>query len=398
MKVFVVNCGSSSLKYQIIDMETEYVLASGLAERIGMGVEGLISHKPTGKEKTVIDIKLDDHKSALSIIFKLLTDSEKGILASLDEIKAVGHRVLHGGMKYTESVLIDSSVKEAIKEFIPLGPLHNPANLQGIEGCEAILPGVPQVAVFDTAFHQTMPDYAYIYPLPYEYFEKYQLRKYGFHGTSHRYITKRALSMLGDKGKRIITCHLGNGASCAAVLDGKVMDTSMGLTPLEGLAMGTRSGSVDPAVVKFLCENEGITVQQADDILNKKSGVLGISGISNDFRDIEAQADSSYRAALALEIFYYRVRLTIGQYTAALGGADAIVFTAGVGENSSAGREAILQGLEFLGIEIDDELNAQRGRELDISTPASKVRILVIPTNEELMIAQDTRDIVESLI
>jgi acetate kinase len=395
MKIFVVNCGSSSLKYQLIDMDNESVLASGLCDRIGMSGIGLLNHKPTGKDSVKQEVELPDHQVAINLVLKALVDPISGVIESLDEIDAVGHRVLHGGLKFTASAIINEDVLAAIEEYIPLGPLHNPANLIGIRACAASLPNVPQVAVFDTAFHQTMPDYAYTYAIPYEYYEKYKIRKYGFHGTSHRYITLRAAEMLGTQTSKIVTCHLGNGSSCAAVLDGKCVDTSMGLTPLEGLVMGTRSGSIDPAILKFVCNREGITVDEMDDILNKKSGVLGISGISNDFRDLETEADNgSARAKLALDIFYYKVRTTIGTYTAALGGLDAIVFTAGVGENSATGRAKILAGLEFLGIEIDEEKNKIRGEEIDISTPNSKVRVLVIPTNEELMIALDTKELV----
>ncbi|MBE6037981.1 MAG: acetate kinase [Anaerofustis stercorihominis] len=398
MKILVVNCGSSSLKYQLIDMDTQDVLASGLAERIGMTGIGQLTHKPTGKEKVYSEQPFPDHQVAIELVLKRLVDPVCGVITSMEEIDAVGHRVLHGGMKCTESAIINDYVLAAIEECVPLGPLHNPANLIGIRACEAILPGVPQVAVFDTAFHQTMPDYAYLYPIPYEYFEKHQLRKYGFHGTSHRYVTMRAQEMLGTDKFKLVTCHLGNGASCAAVLDGKVMDTSMGLTPLDGLCMGTRSGTVDPAVVKFLCDKEGYTVDEVDTILNKKSGILGVSGVSNDFRDVEkAMNEGNDRARLALDIFYYRVRMTIGQYAAALGGLDAILFTAGVGENSAYARTRILEGLEFLGIEIDETENAKRGEELFINTPDSKVKVMVVPTNEELMIALDTKELVEKL-
>jgi len=393
MKIFVVNCGSSSLKYQLIDMDTEKPIATGLADRIGTGTIGLLNYKPVGKDPVKIEVDLPDHTTAIDLAVKYLTDPVSGVISDMKEIAAVGHRVLHGGMKFVQSVLIDDDVIAAIREYIPLGPLHNPANLMGITAMQQILPGVPQVACFDTAFHQTMPPTAYLYPIPYELYEQYSVRKYGFHGTSHRYITGRAIAMLGGKADtKIVTCHLGNGSSCAAVSDGKVIDTTMGLTPLEGLAMGTRSGSVDPALVKFLCENANMTVDEVDNMLNKKSGVLGISGLSNDFRDLEDAEGENERAHLALEIFYYRVRLAIGSYAAALGGLDAIVFTAGIGENSATGRRRILKGLEFLGIGIDEEKNSIRGEEIDISTPDAKVRTLVIPTNEELMIALDTKE------
>ena len=393
MKILVVNCGSSSLKYQLIDMDTKDIKAVGLVERIGIK-GGVLTHKPTGKDKLVIEQDMDTHKVGIDLVLKALVDPTSGVIADLKEIDAVGHRVLHAGSKFSESVVINDKVLEAIEECVPLGPLHNPANLIGIHACTEALPGVKQVAVFDTAFHQTMPDYAAIYPIPYEYYEKYQIRKYGFHGTSHRFVSKRAAEILGKEDFKLVTCHLGNGSSCAAVVDGKCVETSMGLTPLDGLAMGTRSGTVDPAVVKFLCDKEGLTVDEVDTILNKKSGVLGISGLSSDFRDLEAaQNEGNDRARLALDIFYYRVRCTIGQYAAAMCGVDAIVFTAGIGENSGYARKRILEGLEFLGFELDEEANSKRGEEVYISTADSKVKIIVIPTNEELMIAMDTEEL-----
>ncbi|MBO7701255.1 MAG: acetate kinase [Eubacteriaceae bacterium] len=389
MIVLVVNCGSSSMKYQLIDMSDEHVMVSGVAERITFD-HGVITHKLNG-EKIVIEKDMATHKDAVDLLMEFLVDPKYHIINSMSDIDAVGHRVLHGGSKYSESVVVDDAVLKAIEECIPLGPLHNPANLMGINACAAALPGVPQVAVFDTAFHQTMPAYASTYPIPYEYVEKHKIRKYGFHGTSHRYVSLKAAEMMGTKEFKLVTCHLGNGASCAAVLNGKCVDTSMGLTPLDGLEMGTRCGTIDPAVVKFLCDKEGLTVDQVDDILNKKSGVLGVSGVSNDFRDVEeAMNNGNERARLAMDIFYYRVRTTIGQYAAAMDGVDAIVFTAGVGENSASARTAICKGLTYLGVKIDEELNSKRGEAMFINTPDSKVKVMVIPTNEELMIALDT--------
>ena len=396
MIVLVVNCGSSSLKYQLIDMNDKSVKASGVAERIGMA-EGVLTHK-LNKDKIVIEGEMKTHKDAVDMVLDFLVDPKYKVLNSMKEIEAVGHRVLHGGSKYSESVLIDDDVLDAIEECIPLGPLHNPANLIGINACTSALPGVPQVAVFDTAFHQTMPDYAYTYPIPYEYAQKHKIRKYGFHGTSHRYVSKRASEILGNDHLKLITCHLGNGSSIAAVKDGKCIDTSMGLTPLDGLEMGTRSGTVDPTVVKFLVDKEGLTVDEVDTILNKKSGVLGISGISSDFRDVDEAADAgNERAKLALDIFYYRVICTIGSYVAALGGVDAIVFTAGVGENSAPGRERTMEGLKYLGVTIDKEANDTRGTETLISGKDSKVKVLIIPTNEELMIALDTVELTKDI-
>lgn len=389
MIVLVVNCGSSSLKYQLINMDDQSVMASGVAERIGID-NGILTHKVNG-EKIVLNQDMSTHKDAVDMVLNFLVDPKYAVLKSMDEINAVGHRVLHGGSKYSESVLINQDVLDAIEECIPLGPLHNPANLIGINACTEALPGVPQVAVFDTAFHQTMPDYAYTYPIPYEYVEKHKIRKYGFHGTSHRYVSMKAAEMMGTSEMKLITCHLGNGSSIAAVLNGKCVETSMGLTPLDGLEMGTRSGTVDPAVVKFLCDKEGLTVDEVDTILNKKSGVLGVSGISSDFRDLEAaSAEGNLRAKLALDIFYYRVRTTIGAYVAAMDGVDAIVFTAGVGENSAITRKIVLEGLTYLGITLNEEANGIRGEEVFINGDDSKVKVMVIPTNEELMIALDT--------
>ncbi|SJZ35249.1 acetate/propionate family kinase [Garciella nitratireducens] len=397
MNILVINCGSSSLKYQLINMDKEQVIAKGLAERIG--IKGsVLTHKPAGKEKVVIEKPMKDHKVALSILLDVLVDEEYGVIKSMNEISAIGHRVVHGGEKFASSVLITDEVMEALNDCIALAPLHNPPNIMGIQACKEILPDVPMVGVFDTAFHQTMPKEAYIYPLPYEYYEKYKIRKYGFHGTSHKYVSERAASMLNQpiENLRIITCHLGNGASVAAIKNGKSIDTSMGFTPLEGLAMGTRSGNIDPAIVTYLMQKEGLTIEEINDVLNKKSGVLGISGVSSDFRDIEQAANKgNERAQLALKVFNYRVRTTIGAYVAAMGGIDVIVFTAGLGENSASNRKQICKELEFLGITIDDNKNNIRGEETVISTDDSKVKVLVIPTNEELMIARDTKEIVE---
>lgn len=395
MKILVINCGSSSLKYQLIDMKNEAVLVKGLAERIG--IDGsILTHKRPNAEPVVIEKPMANHEIAIQMVLDALRDKEYGVIASLDEISAVGHRVVHGGDKFSKSVVIDASVIEGIRECIPLGPLHNPANLMGIEACQKLMPTVKQVAVFDTAFHQTMPDTAYMYALPYEYYNKYKLRRYGFHGTSHRFVSLKAAEMLGTKNFKLITCHLGNGASLAAIKDGKCIDTSMGLTPLEGLIMGTRCGDMDPAIVTFLMEKEGLSATKMDSLMNKKSGMLGISGISSDFRDIEAEADKgNTQAALSLEMFAYRVRKYIGAYATSLGGVDAIVFTAGVGENSDTMRASICKGLDFLGVKLDTEKNKKRGEARFIEATDSKVKIMVIPTNEELMIAKDTLELVK---
>ena len=396
MNILVINAGSSSLKYQLFDMTTQEVRAKGLCERIG--IDGKFKHEANGKKVTG-DTPMATHADAIRHLTKMLLDEEYGVIKSMSEIDAVGHRVLHGGQKFSESVLVDEKVIAAIEECIPLGPLHNPANLMGIHACEEVMPGVPQVAVFDTAFHQSMPKSSYVYAIPYEYYEKYGVRRYGFHGTSHRYVSAKAIELLGGKaeGTKIITCHLGNGSSLAAVKDGKCFDTSMGLTPLEGVPMGTRSGSMDPAIVEFIANHDNLTPSETLTMLNKKSGVLGISGVSSDFRDLdEAAAAGNDRAQLALDIFAYNVKKYIGSYVAALGGADAIVFTAGVGENSAEMRAKITEGLEYLGIEIDQEKNAVRGT-VDITGAGSKVKVFVIPTNEELVIASDTQQIVSAL-
>ena len=400
MNVLVINAGSSSLKYQLLNPETGVLLAKGLCERIG--IDGKFTYKPQveGKEKLdAVDVAMPTHSEAIQAVLNALVDSKNGVIASMDEIDAVGHRVVHGGEKFASSVLITDEVMAAIEECNPLAPLHNPANIIGINACKAVLGDkVPQVAVFDTAFHQTMPAKAYIYAIPYEYYENDRIRRYGFHGTSHRYVTKRCAEILGKdiSELKIVSCHLGNGSSLAAVDGGKSVDTSMGLTPLAGLPMGTRSGDMDAGVIEFIANKYGMNVSEAVNMLNKKSGVLGISGVSSDFRDIEdADAKGNKRATLALEVFEYKVRKMIGEYAAAMGGVDAVIFTAGVGENGPELREECVKGLEFMGIKLDPEKNKVRGQERIISTDDSKVKVLVIPTNEELMIAMDTMDIVK---
>lgn len=398
MKVLVINAGSSSLKYQLIDMSNESPLAVGLCERIGID-NSIITQKRFDGKKLEKQVDLPTHKIALEEVVKALTDSEFGVIKDMAEINAVGHRVVHGGERFTSSALIDDGVEQAIKDCFDLAPLHNPPNMMGIEACAEIMPGTPMVAVFDTAFHQTIPKYAYMYALPYDLYEKYGVRKYGFHGTSHMYVSQRAADMLGKpiEDTKIITCHLGNGSSITAVKSGKSVETTMGFTPLEGVAMGTRCGSIDPAVIPFVMEKEGLSSREVDTLMNKKSGVLGVSGISNDFRDLdEAATHGNERAELALEVFTYKIRKVIGEYSAVLNGPDAIVFTAGIGENSASIRKRILTGLDNLGIKIDEEKNKIRGQEVDISTPDSKVRVLIIPTNEELSIARDTKEIVET--
>ena len=393
MKVLVINCGSSSLKYQLIDSQSEEVLAKGLCERIG--IEGSsVTHQKAGEGKKTEAVLMKDHTDAVKVVIEKLTDPAEGVIASLKEIDAVGHRIVHGGEKFKGSVVIDDSVLEAIAECNDLAPLHNPANLIGIRSCQRVMPGVPMVAVFDTAFHQTMPCKAYLYGLPYEYYEKYKVRRYGFHGTSHDFVSKRVGELLGKDRKdlKIIVCHLGNGASVSAVDHGKSVDTSMGLTPLEGLMMGTRSGDMDPAIVGFIAEKENLTAAEVINICNKNSGVLGLSGISSDFRDlVEAAAAGNDHAQTTLEAYAYRVGKYIGAYAAAMNGVDAIVFTAGIGENNAQVRALISQYTGFLGCEIDLEKNkAAVGVEAVISTPESKVTALVVPTNEELAIARET--------
>ena len=397
MKTLVINCGSSSLKYQLIDMSTEESMVQGLVERIG--IEGsILTQKVEGKDKYIINTNIKDHKDAIKLVLEALVDSIHGVIKSMDEISAVGHRVVHGGEKYSDSVLIDDEVLKSIKDCIVLAPLHNPPNVIGIEACKELMPNIPMVAVFDTAFHQTMPKNAYICPVPYELYEKYGVRKYGFHGTSHKYVSYKVAETMGKdiKDLKIITCHLGNGCSLAAVKNGKSVDTSMGFTPLAGVMMGTRSGSIDPSVISFLIEQHGYTIEQIDELLNKKSGILGISGVSSDFRDVlEAAESENERAKLALEIFYYKVRTQIAAYAGAMGGVDVIVFTAGIGENSSITRREILKGLEFFGFTINTEKNELRGKIQEISNEDSRVKVYVVPTNEELMIARDTAKLVK---
>jgi acetate kinase len=398
MKVFVLNCGSSSVKYQLFNMEDESVMAKGLVERIGSD-DAILTHTPTGRPSVKRTSSILDHTTAVGQVLEMLVHPEHGVIKDISDIRAVGHRVLHGGPTFTESVLINSEVKKAIRDCIPLGPLHNPANLMGILAAESNIPGVPQVAVFDTAFHQTMPQHAFLYPLPYILYERHKVRRYGFHGTSHRYISRRTAEVLGrpSRGLRIISCHLGNGASIAAVKDGKCMDTSMGLTPLEGLMMGTRSGDIDPAVVFYVMKHENLTMGEMDSLLNKHSGLLGVSGISGDMREIEAGVLSgNERAKVAFDIYEYRIRKYIGAYSVALDGVDAIVFTAGIGENSPFLRQRVCEGLGFLGVSIDEGKNQSRGKEVDITGEGSKVKVLIIPTNEELVIARDTLEIVSA--
>ena len=396
MKVLVINAGSSSLKYQLMDPATKEVLAKGLCERIG--IDGRLTHKvpATGSEYT-FDIAMPTHAEAIQAVLSALTDADHGVIKSMDEIDAVGHRVVHGGEKFSASVLITDDVMEAIRQCVPLAPLHNPANITGIEACQKVMPGVPMVAVFDTAFHQTMPKSHYLYGIPYEYYEKYKIRRYGFHGTSHKYVSQQAAEMLGRplEELRLVTCHLGNGSSICAISRGKSIDTSMGFTPLDGLPMGTRAGNVDPAIIEFLMEHEKLSAGEVIDILNKKSGMLGISGVSSDFRDLDtAIEDGNEQAALAKDMFNISVKKMIGSYIAEMGGVDAIIFTAGVGENDRSVRWDICENMEYLGVKIDPEKNKYRGKQMDISIDWARVRVLVIPTNEELMIAQDTAAIV----
>ena len=393
MKILVLNCGSSSLKYQLIDMDNESVLAKGLCERIG--IDGsLLTHQVTGKEKVKIEESMPDHSKAVKLVFDALMSTTHGVIGSMDEVYAIGHRVLHGGTKFTESILVDSKVKEAIKECFDLGPLHNPANLMGIEACEKVAPGKKNVAVFDTTFGMAMAEKAYLYAIPYEYYEKYGIRRYGFHGTSHMFVSRETIKFGNLKpDAKVIVCHLGNGGSVSASIGGKCVDTSMGLTPLEGLIMGTRSGDLDPAIVQYICNKENKDVNEVLNILNKKSGVLGMSGgISNDFRDVEAAAkEGNHKAEVALQAFKYRVAKYIGAYTAAMNGVDAIAFTEGVGENDKVSRKDICEYLGYLGVKIDDAANDVRGEERLIYTADSKVKVFLIPTNEELAIARETQ-------
>lgn len=392
MNVLVINCGSSSLKFQLINSESEAVLAKGLCERIG--IDGRLTYQPEGGEKAVSELAMPTHTEAIQFVIDALTNAETGVVKSLDEIGAVGHRVVHGGEKFANSVVITDEVLTAIAECNDLAPLHNPANLIGINACQKLMPGTPMVAVFDTAFHQTMPEKAYLYGLPYEYYEKYAVRRYGFHGTSHSFVSKHAAEFLGldlDNSK-IVVAHLGNGASISAVLNGKCVDTSMGLTPLEGLVMGTRSGDMDPAIMEYIAKKEDLDIAGVMNVLNKKSGVFGLSkGLSSDFRDLEeAMNDGNKYAKAAMEVFCYRVAKYIGSYVAAMNGVDAIAFTAGIGENASIVREYVLSYLGYLGISVDAEANGKRGEDLVISTADSKVKVAVIPTNEELAIARET--------
>ncbi|HOB12399.1 MAG TPA: acetate kinase [Syntrophomonadaceae bacterium] len=398
MKVLVVNAGSSSIKYQVFDMTDESVLAKGLVDRVGIPGTTL-EHKPAGKDEVVIKKDLPDHTEGMKLVLEVLVNPEYGCIKSMDEIGAVGHRVVHGGEEFAQSVVIDDRVKKVIKDCFDIAPLHNPPNLMGIEACQALMPNIPHVAAFDTAFHQTMEPANYLYALPYEAYEKFKVRRYGFHGTSHFYVSHRAAEMLGKPYEecKIITLHLGNGASMAAIKDGKVVDTSMGFTPLEGLVMGTRSGDIDPAIVFFLMEKLGMNAQEANSYFNKKSGMLGLSGVSNDLRDIlEAANSGNERAQIALEVYYNRVKGYIGNYIAKLNGCDCLVFTAGVGENGYDVREKICENLDYLGIKMDTEKNKVRGKEVDVATEDSKVRIFVIPTNEELVIARDTYNLAKA--
>ena len=397
MKILVINAGSSSIKYQLIDMATEKVIAKGMCDRIGIA-GGNFKLKADGRDDYKVDIQMANHKEAVKLVLDALVSPEHGVIESLSEISAVGHRVLHGGEKFSGSVIVNEDVIAAIEECCELGPLHNPHNLTGIRACEAMMPGVPQVAVFDTGFHQTMPDYAYMYALPYEYYEKYRIRRYGFHGTSHRYVSLRAAEMLGRKDLKIVTCHLGNGSSIAAVKDGKCFDTTMGLTPLEGIMMGTRCGSIDPAIIPLLMKKENLTPDEIDTIMNKKSGILGVSQVTSDNRDIEQGAKAgNERYQLIESMICHQLTKYIGGYAAAMGGVDAIVFTGGIGENNPHYRARVAEKLAFMGVKLDEEINKKAMRtseEFDLTTPDSKVKVLMIPTNEELMIAKDTLELV----
>ena len=398
MNILVLNCGSSSIKYKLFEMTEKKVLAQGGIEKIGLPNSFIKFTLPSG-EKKIIEESIPEHTKGVQLIFNILTSKEYGVLKSLEELDAVGHRMLHAGSKITKSSILTQEVLGIFASCNDLGPLHNPANLKGVNAVKSILPNLPQVGVFDTAFHQTMPDYAYMYALPYEYYEKYGIRRYGFHGTSHRYVSQRVCEFLGISpiGTKIITCHIGNGGSISAVVDGKCMDTSMGLTPLEGLMMGTRCGDIDPAVIPFLMNHAGLTASEIDTIMNKKSGLLGISGKTSDMREIQDLIDNGdERALLAQRMYFYRVRKYIGSYAAAMGGVDILLFTGGVGENKQNCREVACEGLEFMGIKLDKVKNEQiRGEEAIISTPDSKVKVVVIPTDEELMIATDTMQLVQ---
>ena len=398
MNVLVINCGSSSLKFQLINAETEKVLAKGLCERIG--IDGRLTYQPAGGEKEKSDLAMPTHTEAIQFVIDALTNEKTGVVKSLDEIGAVGHRLVHGGEKFASSVVITDEVKKAVEECNDLAPLHNPANLIGVAACEKLMPGTPMVAVFDTAFHQTMPEKAYMYGLPYEYYEKYKVRRYGFHGTSHSFVSKRAAEVMGksyDEVKTIV-CHLGNGSSVSAVLNGKCVDTSMGLTPLEGLVMGTRSGDIDPAIMEFIAKKENLDIEGVMEVLNKKSGVFGISGgLSSDFRDLtDAMNAGDKKAKIAMDVFSYRVAKYIGSYAAAMNGVDDIVFTAGIGENDDYVREEVCKYLGYLGVDFDSEVNkGLRGKEDELTKEGSKVKVFVIPTNEELAIARETLALVK---
>ena len=394
MRILVINAGSSSLKYQLFDMDKSVVMAKGICERIG--IDGRIKHSAMGKDAYEKDTSMVNHAEAVRAVIGLLTGAETGVIADMGEIDAIGHRVVHGGEFFSESVPVDESVIHAIEECIPLSPLHNPANLVGIRACAEVMPGVPQVAVFDTAFHKTMPKTAYLYALPYDYYQRLKVRRYGFHGTSHRYVSHRAMKLMGDPSSdlKIITCHMGNGSSLAAVKGGVCLDTSMGFTPLEGVPMGTRSGNIDPAILEYIMEKDNLTISQMTEILSKNSGVLGISDLSSDFRDLMNVYDDNPLAKLALDIFSYQIKKTVGAFAAAIGGCDALVFTAGIGENNAFIREKVCEGLSFMGLILDRDKNSAAHGECLVSTDDSPSKIWVIPTNEEWMIALDTRDIV----
>lgn len=396
MKILVLNCGSSSLKYQLFNMDDESVMAKGLVEKIGLS-DSILTHQPANQDKVKIETSIPEHGVAIELVLKALLDEKHGVIKDMKEIDAVGHRTIHGGTSFTESCVITDDVIAEMERLVDLAPLHNPPSILGIRACQDKMPGIPMVGVFDTAFHQTMDATHYLYGLPYEYYEKYQMRRFGFHGTSHRFVSIRCRELLGNpEHSKIITCHLGNGSSIAAIVDGKVIDTSMGYTPLEGLVMGTRCGDLDPAILPFLMRKEGLDADGLDAVINKKSGLLGISGVSSDMRDIEAAAaDGNERAQVAMEIFRKTVIHYIGAYAAEMNGVDAILFTAGIGENDIENRAAICENLSYLGVEFDKEANDCRGKEVMISTPNSKVKVFVIPTNEELMIARDTAALVK---
>jgi len=396
MKVLVINCGSSSLKYKLFNMTDETVVAKGLVDRIKLDGSKLI-HEPAGKEKVVIEKEIPDHQVAIQLVLDALVHPEHGVIKDMSEISAVGHRIVHGGEKFTQSVLIDDEVLESLKECMDLAPLHNPPNIMGIEATREVLPDVPMVGVFDTAFHQTMPKKAYMYGFPYEYYKKYGIRRYGFHGTSHKYVALKAAEMLNKpiEETKIVTCHLGNGVSITAVKGGKSIDTTLGFGTVSGIVMGTRCGDVDPVLIPFLMEKENLSIKEMNEVLHKKCGLLGISGVSNDMRDIEeAAAQGNERAQLALEMFEYMVKKYIGAYAAAMNGLDAVVFTAGIGENAIELREKICEDMDFLGIKIDKEKNKVRGKMTDISAEGARTKVFVIPTNEELMIARETKDLI----